>query len=202
MAHAQIFVVDDGGGNQPTPLASIGEYNFDGTTINASLLTGLSGLHGPYVMAVSGGNIFVENSLNGTIGEYTTSGATVNASLISGFNNIWGITASGGDLFVANYDPGKVGEYTTSGTPVNASLITGLNSPYNIAVSGGDIFVGNGNSIAEYTTSGTPVNTSLISGFGAPGLLGIVVVPVPEPATLALAGLSGLSLWLFRRRLL
>ena len=49
----------------------IGEYTTTGTTVNASLITGL--LH-PLSIAVSGGDIFVLNG-NGTIGEYTTSGA-------------------------------------------------------------------------------------------------------------------------------
>jgi hypothetical protein len=73
-AHAQIFVASSSTG-------TIGEYNLDGTTINASQV---SGLNAPYGIAVSGGDIFVASSPTGTIGEYTTSGVTVNASLVSG----------------------------------------------------------------------------------------------------------------------
>ena len=56
----------------------------------------------------------------------------------------------------------------------------------------------NGNdTIGEYTTSGATVNAALVSGLDNP--YGIAVV-VPEPTTLVLAGLSGLSLLLFRRQ--
>jgi hypothetical protein len=62
-------------------LGTIGEYTTGGATVNASLV---SGLNGPYSIAVSGGDIFVGNIGNSTIGEYTTDGATVNPSLVSG----------------------------------------------------------------------------------------------------------------------
>ena len=74
--NGQIYVGNFGSG-------TIGEYNPDGTTINASLVSGLTYPEG---IAVSGGNIFVANMGIGTIGEYTTAGATVNASLVSGLN--------------------------------------------------------------------------------------------------------------------
>jgi hypothetical protein len=83
---------------------------------------------------VSGSDLFVTNTANGTIGEYTTSGATVNASLVSGLNSPIGIAVSGSDLFVTNQGSGTIGEYTTSGTTVNASLVSGLNAPFGIAV--------------------------------------------------------------------
>jgi len=61
---------------------TIGEYTTSGATVNASLVSGLTG---PAGVAVSGSNLFVASFVaSGTIGEYTTSGATVNASLITG----------------------------------------------------------------------------------------------------------------------
>src|SRR5205823_2530636 len=69
---------------------TIGEYNATtGATINASLVSGLSG---PQLIAVSAGNLFVANTGAGTIGEYNaTTGAAVNASLVSGLNGPYGI---------------------------------------------------------------------------------------------------------------
>jgi hypothetical protein len=127
-AHAQIFVASSSTG-------TIGEYNLDGTTINASQV---SGLNAPYGIAVSGGDIFVASSPTGTIGEYTTSGVTVNASLVSGLggypNGPTCIAVSGVDIFVANFN-GTIGEYTTSGATVNATLVSGLGGyPNGIAV--------------------------------------------------------------------
>ena len=93
LSSGQIFVSNNGNG-------TIGEYNLDGTTVNASLV---SALHGAQGVAVSGSDLFVANFSSGTIGEYTTSGATVNASLISGLSGPIGIAVSGSDLFVANF---------------------------------------------------------------------------------------------------
>jgi hypothetical protein len=80
-AHAQIFVANPGSD-------TIGEYNLDGTTVNASLV---SGLNIPEGIAVSGGDLFVVDFGNNTIGEYTTAGATVNASLVTGLDVPFGI---------------------------------------------------------------------------------------------------------------
>jgi hypothetical protein len=156
---AQIFVANFGAG-------TIGEYTTSGATVNAALI---SGLNGPFGIAVSGGNLFV-TSLN-TIGEYTTSGATVNSALVSGLNFFpEGIAVSGGNLFVTVSDveseTSHIGKYTTSGATVNAALISGLPPSFDIAVSGDKLFVVEGNTIAEYTTSGATVNPALVSGLG------------------------------------
>jgi hypothetical protein len=125
-AHAQIFVANFYGD-------SVGEYNLDGSTVNASLI---SGLDNPEGIAVSGSDLFVTNSGNGTIGEYTTSGATVNASLITG-QLAGGMVVSGSDLFVTAGNGGSsIAEYTTSGAIVNASFVmeSGSEGPEGIVV--------------------------------------------------------------------
>src|ERR1035437_1157769 len=71
---------------------TVGAYGPDGSTINASLI---SGLRNPPGIALWGDNLFVSTQNPGTIGQYTTSGAVVNPSLISGLNMplcvaIWG----------------------------------------------------------------------------------------------------------------
>ena len=53
-AHGQIYEANIGGN-------TIGEYNLDGTTINSSLVSGLST---PVGVLVSGGNLYVVNSGN------------------------------------------------------------------------------------------------------------------------------------------
>ena len=118
----------------------IGEYTTAGSTVNASLITILSG--GPLYIAVSGSDLFVVNSGNGTIGEYTTSGGVVNASLVHGLSDPAAITVSGSDLFVVNNGGATIAEYTTAGATVNATLIsTGPELLSNgIVVSGGDVF--------------------------------------------------------------
>src|SRR6266571_4059194 len=100
-ARGQIFVANSGSG-------TIGEYdNNNGGTVNASLVSGLSG---PNAAAVSGEYLFVANSGSGTIGKYNaTTGAPVNASLVSGLSNPVGIAVPGnGYLFVVNKGSGTI----------------------------------------------------------------------------------------------
>ncbi|HEV2319176.1 MAG TPA: hypothetical protein VGV18_05465, partial [Verrucomicrobiae bacterium] len=88
-----IYVANDAG------LNTIGEYTDSGSTVNASLITGLLS---PYGIAISGNDLFVANYLGYTVGEYTTSGSTINASLIGGLGSPYNVAISGNDLFVAD----------------------------------------------------------------------------------------------------
>ena len=157
---------------------TIGEYTTAGATVNAALVSGLTG---PYAIAVSGSDLFVLED-NGKIGEYTTSGATVNASLITGLPTELAnsIAVSGGDIFVtlfnfSNPNQTSVAEYTTAGALVNSSLISNLPGSLGIAVSGSELFLANyGNgTIGEYTTSGATVNASLVSGLNSPTAIAV-----------------------------
>jgi hypothetical protein len=156
---------------------NVGVFTTSGTILNSSLITGLDG---PYGIAISGNNLFVANETGGTVGEYSFGGA-IAASLISGLNKPCGVAVSGTNLFVASYGSGTVGEYTTSGATNNASLISGLNKPEAIAIFGTNLFVVNSGSgtVGEYTTSGVTVNASLISGLDEPDAI-VIVPPVPQ----------------------
>jgi hypothetical protein len=180
---------------------NIAEYTTSGATVNASLI--YADDFYPGTLTISGNNMFVADA--GQIGEYTTSGAAVNESLIFLNPTVTSMAISGNDMFVG-YGDGNVygiGEYTTSGDAVNASLISTLGSPA-IAISGNDLYVvsgGRGDSIvSEYTTSGATVDLLLASHLYYGG--DIAIAPVPEPATVSLAGLSAASLWFWlgRRR--
>jgi len=59
----------------------IGKYGLDGSTNNASLISGLNSAN---CMAIAGNDLYISYYpfAGATIGEYTTSGATVNASLL------------------------------------------------------------------------------------------------------------------------
>ncbi len=65
-------------------LATSPRYNFDGSPVNTSVVSGLST---PIGIAVSGSDLFIDNNAYGTMGEYTTSGARVNASLVTNMDN-------------------------------------------------------------------------------------------------------------------
>src|SRR5438132_1351606 len=56
----------------------IGWFTTSGMTVNSSLVTGL---FGPFGLAIAGGNLFVVNNNNGTVGEYTLAGTPVNPAL-------------------------------------------------------------------------------------------------------------------------
>ena len=96
---------------------------------------------------------------------------------------------------MANSGSGTVGEYTTSGATVNDTLITGLSNPMGVTVTDTNLFVANYGSgtVGEYTTAGATVNASLITGLSNPTSV------TPEPGTLALLGMGGLSALLVRR---
>jgi len=170
---AQIFVTNYASG-------TIGEYNFDGSTVNASLI---SGLVNPVSLVVSGTTLFVGNqgpfngfvNAGGTVGEYSTSGATINAAFITGLQDPFGLVVSGSNLFVSDVALNTIGEYNgLTGQAINASLISGLNEPLGLAVVGSKLYVasvngGNGpEMIGEYSTSGAVINTGLVTGLAGP----------------------------------
>jgi len=165
--HAQIFVTNYFGG-------TVGEYNADGTTMNASLL---SGLDNPFGIAVVGSNLFVSNfgdGTDGTITEYNI--ATGSASTFaSGISHLNGIVASGSNLFVPNLGTGTIVEYNTT-TGASSTLVSGLSSPlstpYNIAisVSGTDLFYtdNSDSSIGEYDLTTGTLTSLPVSGLDYP----------------------------------
>jgi len=162
IASGQIFVANGNTG-------SIGEYNFDGSTINAKLITGLSD---PGAITIANGFLYVTNYNNNTVGEYTTAGATINAALVTGLDGPVAVAVLGNVLFVVNNLSNSIGEYNaTTGATINASFITGLNYPVGIALSGTNLFVSNryANSIGEYdATTGATINAALITGLNNP----------------------------------
>lgn len=164
-AHGQLFVTSENGFAND---ASLGEYNLNGSAINASLIPS-GGLYLPASMAINGSDIYINNGgANNTVGEYTTSGGTVNSTLISGLNGLGGIVTDGSYLYVVNSGSGKIAKYTTSGTLVNSSLVSQLTSAGALAISGNDLFLGYTNgAVGEWTTSGTLVSQFLLSGFSS-----------------------------------
>ena len=163
---AQIFVTESG--DRGFGEGFVGEYCMNGSTMDASLVSGLSV---PQGIAVSGSDMFVADSLSYGINEYTTAGTTVDSDFNTAeLSEPSGIAISGSDLFVVG-SSGRVEEWTTSGGNVSFSLISGTSgSAFNIAISGSDIFVTDYsyNGIGEFTTSGAIVNRSLISRLGGP----------------------------------
>ena len=163
ISHAQIFITDRAEGGR------IGVYNYDGTVINASLITGIDLPRG---LVSSGSNLFVALPNLGKVGLYSTSGTALAPSLISGLTQPFDVAVSGSSLFVANYGIGTVGKYGTDGSTVSASFISGLDSSvYSLAISGSFLFVSTRNEtsgvgrVGKYNLSdGSTVDASFITG--------------------------------------
>jgi len=139
------------------------------------------------VIAVSGNNLFLGltangtlgGTANGTIGEYDiTTGKAINANLITGLSwfDVTAITVSGNNLFVAHIGPPPtIDEYdATTGSLIKAGFILPVESPWSLAVSGNNIFVANGNvsfgddRVSEYNaTTGDLITVAVVSGLNS-----------------------------------
>src|SRR5262249_9746694 len=140
----------------------IGEFNMDGSPINATLVNGLDY---PWGIASEGNNLYVANGH--FVGEYATSGATINdaAVLAHGFPRVMALDGNG---FLYTLDDfGTVGKYTTTGATINAELITGLPGcgfP-SIATDGQYLYVGDSyrSTVWKFTLTGSLVTSTLIT---------------------------------------
>jgi hypothetical protein len=162
---AQIFVTSESN--------VLGSYNFDGTPINSSLVSGLSA---PYSMTTNGSTIFVGNIGNGTISTYGISGEPL--GVFSAARPI-GLAISGNILYAANDWTGSVSTYNaTTGALITANFITGLGGvTRGMAIdSAGNLYVASSTSnalgdgsVGKYNaTTGATIDSGFISGLSTP----------------------------------
>jgi hypothetical protein len=158
------------------------------TTVGSSSAA-ISGTNGTYAFNASGWT-FAPNAIgtNTIAGQFTSTVADPNNSLQTQIPSgaaqtfvILGWSANIGSTLSALTTWYNNGNPATSGF-IGESAVSGVITP---SVGG-----------VSLTAPITGTTTGLIPGF----TLGQVIAPTPEPATLALAGLSGASLLLFRRR--
>ena len=155
-ANAQLYVTSDSGNK-------VGTYNYNGSTINSSLITGLSG---PYGLATNGSSIFVGNIGNNTVTKYSLDGTPQGTFSVPG---AIGLAVLGNTLYAADYTSGVINTYNaTTGAALNLNFITGLDNPRGLAFdTSGNIFVtnfGSGN-IGKYNaTTGAEIDAEFITG--------------------------------------
>ena len=169
--------------------------------------------------AAGQGNFFSGNYtmqvwyLNGALPSNVTSDGNLNTTGLAAYNNLTadgftlGGTFANQTITAANAGSFALGEIDmagasattiialvawTSGANGNSATVS---ATYAGATSGGVFAFAN--PTANYTANPAPTPSSL-SGWDGPNDL--VMVPVPEPTTMALAGLGGLSLFLARRK--
>ena len=155
---------------------TIGKYNSNGGTIDASFVTGL---REPFGLAFdNSGNLYVSNSYYfGKIGKYNSNGGVLNANLVTGLTGPYGIAFdTSGNLYVATLFNSTIGKYDSNGGVLNANFITGLSGldPVGIAFdNSGNLYVskiGN-NTIGKYDSNGGVLNANFITGLSGPFFL-------------------------------
>lgn len=132
-AHGQIYVSDYVNG-------TVGEYSLDGTTVNASLITGLTQ---PAGLALFGNHLYVivhGDDTNGTVAVYdATTGAVLKPLLITAPQFPEVLAISRGNLYLVSpgasgEGSGLVGVYDAkTGAVIDAPLLAGLVYPVGIA---------------------------------------------------------------------
>jgi hypothetical protein len=181
-----------------TQNSSVGEYDSNGTAINASLITGLIMPRG---IAVSGSDLFVTSYMaydaagdqSSVIQEYTQTGTLLNPDLIPGpaaFGksiqppSVYSdLQILGNDLYF-DTDTG-IYEYTTSGTLLRSNILDPNQTAIGVGAflvtgsdifivhggapgSGGDLYAPNTGYVSEYTIEGNLVNANYITGLNEP----------------------------------
>lgn len=176
--------------------SSIGVYNAStGAVINANLVTGING---PYGLAVSGNDLFVSNHYgitgsSGGVSEYNATTGQLIQNIITPAGGSLGMTLSGNTLYAWDAD-GNIGEINIT-TGVASTLIQFTGGGYGVAL-GNELFATGGGGLGFVSvidaTTGATINANLITGLNDPSA--ITLGPVPEPSTWSMIGVGGVAL--------
>jgi len=169
----------------------IGKYNAaTGAVINASYFTIPLTAQG---ITLTNGEIFTANN-GGNVSAYNAStGATVTDPLVTGLVNPEMIASSGSVLYVTDHTAGgRIGSYDPStGAAIKPSLVS-LSNAFGVTYFNNAIYADTqGGRIAAYDLSGNP-----LAGFTTisnPGNSYGGLVVIPEPGTVGLVGMGGLT---------
>ena len=150
-----------------------------------------------YPLAIDGaGNLYTANFIhNGAnsilkIDPNGNESIFLNSSLSLGLNRPIGMACDGSGNIYVSYEEGGIEKFTTNG--VGSAFAPGVQNPGAMTFdSSGDLFVTSGSSVDEVDTDGN-VTVLFQTGF-EDAFTGIAVLNVPEPSSLALAGIAALA---------
>lgn len=147
---------------------TVGRAKLDGSSANASFVTGLTS---PAGIAVDASYIYITNKFGGIVRAPITGGTAT--SLVSGAGapgHPFGIAVDGTYIYWADQTNGNIGRALLNGTSPNATFITGGSGTTGIAVNGSNIFWTNQatNTVGTATLAGGSVNQSFITGANSP----------------------------------
>jgi hypothetical protein len=167
-APAQLYVQTGSG---------VSEYNLDGSTVNASLIT-IPGFSDPSAIALDGSDLLVGNLSNG-LSEYTLSGSPVSVPLVPFDSYGQGaVLKVGSTIYTTDSAPNEatyapdpfVGSIGTIANGAETDfyiygIANGIDAPISLAASGSNLFVLNygSGSVGEYNTSAPTSGGSLTS---------------------------------------
>jgi fibronectin-binding autotransporter adhesin len=159
---SHVFITSYNGSN-----GSIAEYTFGGAVVNAALVSGLAG---PYGIAVAGGEIYEVNQADQTIESFSTLTGLPNPAFttidIAGASPS-GIAVLGGFLYVVEQANNEVSEWDLTGASISRTFINSGGTT--IAGFGNDLYLTSGDGVAEYNaTTGVAINPNLITGLSGP----------------------------------
>ena len=115
----------------------IGRADVDGQNVNQSFITGVPG---PFGVAVDAGHIYWTNAGMGTIGRADLDGQNVNQSFITGVPDVFGVAVDAGHIYWTHALTNTIGRADLDGQNANPSFITGAFTPFAVAVDAGHIF--------------------------------------------------------------
>src|SRR5258705_103904 len=110
---------------------TIGRAETDGTGANQSFITGVNG---PYGVAVDGSHVYWGNLNGNTIGRADLDGSNPNQSFIGGASSPRGLAVDGAHLYWANQGSNTIGRADLDGSNPNQSFINGAKTPFSVAV--------------------------------------------------------------------
>jgi hypothetical protein len=166
-----VYWADEGNGPNA---GTIGVANLDGSSVNPTLVSGISGLQS---VAVGSGHVYW--GTNDAISEANLDGTGATTLTIPSLNEVTGLAVSGGHLYWADTNNHRIGRADLGGANVNSDLVdlSGTSFPFGLAADGAHVYWGSESTgtIGEANLDGTDANANFITGLSSGPVSGLAV---------------------------